>query len=348
METKYHLLTANFEKYNFNMLFDEGNSTGKKILWKLGKDNALNINDKDKCYIFFRNLPDGTHRIVLSGTVDESDTDKNCRNSERFSYDEKNQIKGIWLSDLKPIELDDKEKFNEAALIKELHGESKDKNKSLISSPRHLDVQKNESLIKALDASETTEEGTLDDFQKFIDEETRCFFFKYEKEKDTSHSKSEDATSDSEDMFKNSHETFKTSRGINLYEKHHLILKSYLDKNLGNTTDGNQQKKELKKSEANKLKKDRHNLITLCPLCHKRIHHGKAEDVKKMIHAIYLSDREWFNKELEKYIPNRNYSVEDWIMNTYNKQREQYGYEKLVDISAQDTDKVDISDLNAE
>lgn len=92
-ESKYHLLTANFNNYDFNKLFNEENENEKCIIWKISSEDgkgAQNYNKGDTCYIYYCNLPDGESRILLRAEVTASDTDKDI-NEEVYSYDKENK-----------------------------------------------------------------------------------------------------------------------------------------------------------------------------------------------------------------------------------------------------------------
>ena len=110
------------------------------------------------------------------------------------------------------------------------------------------------------------------------------------------------------------HETFVSSRGINYYETHHFISQSYMLKN-----------------RLSNLQKDSNNLIHLCPVCHRKIHHGKMEDVKSMVDSIYKSNKDWYDKVLSVYAHDKGYNqVIDMIYDTYNDERKKNNYEIIV------------------
>ncbi|HJD47233.1 MAG TPA: hypothetical protein H9909_10365 [Candidatus Mediterraneibacter norfolkensis] len=286
-EAKYHLITANFEKYDFNQLFDEENSNDKKIIWKIGgKDGvgAQNYNVGDKCYIYYANLPDGTNRILLCGTVTESDTDRDNAVNEKFSYNESERIKGMWLGNIRAVALNAPEKFNADTLYK-VYG------KSNIQGQQYLDTPGEMKLVEDLD--KCPDKKNLRAVRNYFQHYTKCFFSGKTKYK---------------------HITFTSDRGINFYEKHHLILDSYL-KDIG----------------AEKLRKDCHILINLCPVCHKQMHHGRAEDVRELVHLMYEANAEWCNENLKEYAENDGFSdVEKWILHTYDSQRKHNKYELLL------------------
>ena len=112
--------------------------------WK----NAQNYNIEDICYIYYTNLPDGTSRILLRAKVCASDTDKDVVDNI-YSYNEKSKIKGIRLSNIKAIALDEPELFNKNKLSTEY-------NKSNIQGQQYLgdipyEGSKEKELIKALE-----------------------------------------------------------------------------------------------------------------------------------------------------------------------------------------------------
>ena len=73
------------------------------------------------------------------------------------------------------------------------------------------------------------------------------------------------------------HETFIKENGKPYMEIHHLIPIKYQN------------------AFSNKLDTDA-NLVPLCPLCHKKIHHGNSNDVKKMLVTLYNERKELLAK----------------------------------------------------
>lgn len=71
-----------------------------------------------------------------------------------------------------------------------------------------------------------------------------------------------------------SHVTFKTSKGCNYMEGHHLIPCTY-----SNAMDFWYKYHRNIDSEA--------NIVSLCPICHRRIHFGSADEKKKIISRLY-------------------------------------------------------------
>ena len=87
---------------------------------------------------------------------------------------------------------------------------------------------------------------------------------------------------------------------------------------------------DKKGSETKWLKTDYNNLIHLCPICHRQIHHGTAEDVKNMIDEIYDKNKKWFDGKLKKYAGQDNYlDVLKWIYHIYDRERCKNNYEEL-------------------
>ena len=149
-------------------------------------------------------------------------------------------------------------------------------------------------MIDEIENDQATGKFTLKITKNYFDEFTKCFF--------------------SNDKKRN-HNTFISGRGVNFSEKHHFVLHSYLKEH----TD-----------LYNRLKYDDHNLIFLCPNCHRQLHHGLAEDVKKMLNIIYEKNKEWFDKELLSFAKADGYNdIISWIYMIYNKERQKNNYELL-------------------
>lgn len=291
-EAKHHLITANFNDYDFNKLFNEESENKKCIIWQIGREDgkgAQNYNKGDICYIYYSNLPDGTSRILLRAEVTASDTDKNI-NEVVYSYNKEKKIKGMWLSNIQAIALNEPEKFSKITLSNEY-------NKSCIQGQQYLgDVSfegsKEKELISAIE--EYPYKRKLKAVREYFDNYTKCFFSGKDKKR---------------------HITFTSGRGLSFYERHHFILDNYLDK-IG--------------LEAKWLKSDYNNLIHLCPICHRQIHHGKVEDVKNMIDEIYFANKEWFDNNLLSYAEKDKYSdVLEWAYYIYNHERKKNNYELL-------------------
>lgn len=290
-ESKYHLITANFNHYDFNKLFNEENEN-EKILWKTGGENgkrAQNYNIGDICYIYYSELPDGTNRILLRAEVIASDTDKNIIDNI-YSYDKESKIKGIRLSKIRAIALDDRDAFSDSTLLREY-------NKGSIQGQQYLgdipyEGSKELELIKALE--DYPHKKGIKAVREYFDNYTKCFFSRKDKKQ---------------------HITFTSGRGLSFYERHHFILKNYLNK---------------KGQDTKWLENDHNNLIHLCPNCHRQLHHGTAEDVKSMIDEIYSENQKWFDNNLKEHAKQDGYSdVLEWVYHIYDDERAKYRYELL-------------------
>jgi 5-methylcytosine-specific restriction enzyme A len=71
----------------------------------------------------------------------------------------------------------------------------------------------------------------------------------------------------------NSHESFPTPNDLPYMEKHHLISMKYYE-------------------EYEKDLDDISNIVSLCPRCHRHIHHGKKDGVGKIIEILYAKQKE--------------------------------------------------------
>lgn len=197
-ESKYHLYGEKFDNFNFNTLFKSQDPKNIKILKKIGGKTAPNYNVGDKCFIYFADLPDGTDRILLSSTVIDSDTDRENREKERYSYEKDEKIKGMWLSDIRVIALNDRGKFDNQALGRY---DIKNPLQQHYLCPTH---QQHLELIEKLE-KETIKE-TLEDMEEYFNRHIKCFF---------------------SGKNENEHKLFTNARGVKFCEKHHVVLKSY-------------------------------------------------------------------------------------------------------------------------
>ena len=149
-----------------------------------------------------------------------------------------------------------------------------------LRTQRYLWSVKDKHLIKKLEEN-IEEENTLISIKKYFDEEvTKCFF------------------SDDNDL----HPTFVTENNFKYYEIHHLV----------------QQHNKRFHPEIKYILGDNRNKFSLCPKCHREIHHGKKEDVKKKIDLLYKYQKEWYNEKFKLFAQEKGYiTVLDWIYKMY-------------------------------
>lgn len=137
----YHFIPADYRIFGLDALLDEYNQNNGTILWSTGSvggARAHKFNVGDVCYFYYSDLPDGTSRILLKGTVVESDTDKNCT-EDKFSYDE--HTKGFRVGDIQSVALNQPEKFGMQTLCNK-YFLSDGKPKQINQAQRYLDGYK--------------------------------------------------------------------------------------------------------------------------------------------------------------------------------------------------------------
>ena len=284
----YHFVPADYKTFDFKALLDEYTQNNGTILWRTGSvggARAHKFNVGDVCYFYYSNLPDRTSRILLKGTVVESDTDKNCTEN-KFSYDE--NTKGFRVGDIQSVALNHPEKFSLQKLNNTYFNYS-GRSRQINQTQRYLDGYR--ELLDDLLAD--NDKKTLKDVIAYFNKKQECFFSGKDKMR---------------------HETFTMAKGVQYSEVHHFVPKSYLDKNI-----------EVKWSVDGA-----NNGICLCPTCHKRLHHGKAEDVVKRLQMIYENNKKWFDDTLLTHANRDGFdSVLPWLCNIYNLERKKNHYELI-------------------
>lgn len=108
---KYHLLPANLEYFNMNNLRDELQKN-KYLKWFNSKSSGCKIHSYEKgdiVYIYYKNLTDGSNRILFRGEVLDPD----------FIVDNNTGIKEHWIKieKMKAISLKDKRKFDYNVIV---------------------------------------------------------------------------------------------------------------------------------------------------------------------------------------------------------------------------------------
>lgn len=305
-----HLITADFEFFDFTSLYNE-NKSGKGILWnnsKLKLDNANNkiiaayqdhkFNIGDDVYVYYTNLPDKTSRILLKCSVIN-----NGYYNEKFQYErcwyvgEYNKNMIISISDKVPaIKLkieqgiydeSNIEKFSYKNLIKS--SEENNNNQyglNIIQGKQYLKYPDNEKLIVELKKSSGTRNHILEKWKKYFANEcalTKC------------------------KAIENDHKTFYRQNGTKYFENHHLVYQ-----NNGTKDEGNE----------NKLRGiviDRDfNQFNLCSNCHNRIHYGTYEDRAAMIEFLFNQRESEFVQAICLYDKNLKGKELEWIKKMYN------------------------------
>lgn len=197
----YHLISYDFEQYNFEQFLNEENlklkEEGKnkgEVYWNYGK-RKHKFEEGDICYIYCTNLPDMTKRILLRAKV----SDTYCKDP-RDSKIECFKICNITPIRLKEVEGKDakygyenlKSKYN----IKTVQGKQK-----LDADGKHR--------ILVEDLEQEPRKGTLKEVKTHYDSMTKCVF-------------------EGIDHNPKMHKTFTKPNGFNYFETHHIIQQKVL------------------------------------------------------------------------------------------------------------------------
>ena len=127
------------------------------------------------------------------------------------------------------------------------------------------------------------QKGKLNDIRLYYERISKCVF-------------------DGHDHNPKMHKTFITCKGLTYRETHHVILK--------------EAQKEWKIS--NKDIEDLRNKETLCPLCHRKIHYGKEDEVRKMIDYLYIRRKDFYDECFHKYATPREGGAVSWLYELYH------------------------------
>ena len=96
------------------------------------------------------------------------------------------------------------------------------------------------------------------------------------------------------------HATFTGRNGLDYYETHHLIKRSICKK----------------APSLEEYVYDERNLVLLCPACHKEIHYGKKERVRKMLERLYKKNVDFYDSNIQKYTNGK--SILEWLFDMYD------------------------------
>lgn len=270
-----HLFVANTEYDDFSRLIEEENETDSNkemgiVRWKIGNHK---VKKGDVCYFYYSNLPDLTSRIILKGIVVESDYPVK---QTPLIYDDKKNILGMKVK-LRAIALEDKEKYS-GKNLKEKYGFNKE-----YHFQGYVNLTENyKELITDLekDQSPRSRLTTINDY--FNNGYCLCEF--------------------SNDKKRN-HKTFIEKNGFYYIERHHLVERNQISKNISKYP-----------SIATIIEKDE-NIFNLCPTCHREIHHGKDSIKKEKISYLYNKNKAYFDSNFNELKHGLN--TLDWLYEIY-------------------------------
>ena len=278
MSKKYFIFPANYLNFNFDRLFSESTNGNGDVLWPMKEKDPGNIEVDDICYIYYSNLPDGTGRIVLRGTI---------------AAKEKKDAEGVKCYVIKDVETINwnnagKTKFTREALAE--YGVKMNLNKRQLKDDRFAEGKTlgDKALCEKLEDCFNRNIGRLNlkDLETVLTKKLRCAF---------------DRGDDNSAESKN-HTTFKTRYGLNYFEIHHLV-----QQHIGK---GNAQMSEAIYDER--------NLIYLCPTCHRKIHYGRKEHVRRMLGTLYNRQANFYNNNFIQYANSQGFAtVIEWLYDMY-------------------------------
>ena len=193
----YHLISYDFEQYNFEKFRKEERDYKGKVYWSYGK-RRHKFNKGDICYIYCVNLPDMTNRILLRAEIAESET-KDPQNPELNCFTIKN-IKSIRLKEPEEANKNMKDLTFGYENLKSIY------NINTVQGKQKLDADgKHRALVERLEEDfKNGLQENLNEVKKHYDNMTKCVF-------------------DGHDHNPNMHKTFIKPNGFNYFETHHVI-----------------------------------------------------------------------------------------------------------------------------
>ena len=281
MGRKYFIFPANYMNFNFDKLFKESCDNRGNVLWERKLKDPKDIKIGDVCYIYYSNLPDGTARIMLRGTI-ASENVKDSDGVECYAIKELESIN--WDNSRNPH-------FTREILF-EKYGIKMNLNKRQLKDGRRSEGKNvgDEQLREKLE--DCYEKGfgrlKLADLEKALNKKFKCAF-----------------DSSSEEVSEcGKHPTFKTKYGLNYFEIHHLFQQHICKEN----------------DEFFDAVNDEKNLIFLCPTCHKKIHYGQKDVVRKMLATLYNREKKFYDSYFANYLGSMD--VLEWLYKIYKVSEE--------------------------
>lgn len=291
VNNKFHLLPANLEYFNMKNLKEELDNY-KYLNWYNSKNNGNRIHIYelgDIVYIYYKNLTDGSNRILFRGEVINADCTIKCNGVEN---------RCIQIGNLKAISLKNKTIFNyqnihtiygieiyrtpEALCTFNEYDDQNIKNEDLENHGKVLLVRKLEEIYK-------NNNDSINETFKYFNENKLCDCCRALNIKN----------------WKS--RTFIKDNGFSYYEIHHLLMQNLLR---------NQEKNNLNWFKPSIIDSE-FNKINLCPTCHREIHYGQ----NRKIMIDKLIEIKEVKHNLEKELSISKEKVEEIIKFIYS----QYG-----------------------
>ena len=197
MSVAYHLISYNFELYDFEKFRNEEKTNGGEVYWNYG-ERRHKFNIGDICYIYCTNLPDMTKRILLKAEV----SDLNCTDPQNPT------LNCFKIRNIHPILLKEPETKSEKELTYGYENLKKLYHIKTVQGKQKLDAEGiHRELVEKLKQEPDT--GTLNSVKIYYNRITKCVF-------------------DGHDKNPKTHKTFIKPNGFNYFETHHIIQQNTL------------------------------------------------------------------------------------------------------------------------
>jgi len=278
----YHLLPANNEYFTISDMKDSITKGG--IEWAngyAGGKNSQKFDIDDVVYIYYKNLTDGTRRILFRGVVSYvSNILKKFPDGKEYKYFVINNISSINL-------------YNDRNIDVSCYG-LKEYNVNINRNIQYLGTQKKlEDYINNKDIYDNN--GEKKKLKLIYDLEKNIDRYRNSIDKAIEYFSNYDFCECCKILGYSSSKcklrTFKKNNGFTYYEIHHLIMRSTLNKD---------KSEYLEKINKNTIDME-FNRINLCPVCHREFHYGNFGGLNMKRHIIEeLMTKHKFIDELEK------------------------------------------------
>lgn len=277
---KYHLIPADFEVFDFKELKNEIASK-RTILWhsqywykdkETGewKNKNYHYNKNDVVYLYYKNIPDFSKRILLRGEISEIEKEDTWYFGEEK---EEMKCKCISINNLTPVALEDLKKYSYDNLIE--HYKLKSTYRQEIT---------NEELIKDLE-NDNNKNGTIEQVIEYFDEKSYCECCRI-------------LGFGSKERMKR---TFVKNNGLIYREIHHLLMQNIKRK----SSEWFKENAFLNENDIQMIDKE-FNEINLCPVCHKEFHYGNFDaksntNIKKKRIIEEIMEKHEYDKHLKEW-----------------------------------------------
>lgn len=305
----YRLIPMDMNQFDVDDLLDEQKRHEGKIEWESSNQK---FNDGDIVYIYCKNLPDGSNRILFRANVVPPELNKKAKsfwignvqticldNTKKFSLDILKQKYGLNINQTKQIlaTFDDYNNYKKdlESITKDRYGSTNEDD--VIKYKKHL------QLIMDLERIYKNEKSkkSLEDAKKYFNNQILCECC--------------EILGFSNKMAKN--RTFRKNNGLIYNEVHHFLMQ-----NLYRKTDPKwfEENSWFKKEDIKWLDSE-FNRINLCPVCHREFHYGEFDynnfTKKEIMETLWVKHE--FGKHLKELGKNQKeiQQIKEYIFNQY-------------------------------